>query len=87
MERIYKTKVKKDDHYKNREFILGRISGIQSAICVGPIGHGYGICKDREGNEYLAVGTTAEKYNEFKVFIEQDYPGLCEFDVEYSDDD
>ena len=63
-------------------YVLGRISGMKTAICDGSDNHGsYPMRKTSEGI-ILKTYCTQEDYERFVTIVQNDYKGLCLFDYQ-----
>lgn len=88
VEKIFSTRIKEDHKFGENEYVRGRISGIQSLICVkgfpfkvmNKCGHAVATIYKEGVGHILTVRTTQKKYDKFKEVVEKLYPDLCEFD-------
>lgn len=76
--KIFKTLLK-----VNKEYILGRISGVMYAMCTRryPSEGSYAIEYNERGY-VLTTKCTEEQYQEFQEVIKYLYPGFCKFNYE-----
>lgn len=83
MKRIYWTKVNgaNDRFGENNKYVRGRINGFMEVLC----GRNYTptFLDPENGDAHISVKCTEEQYQVFRKLVEERYPGLCEFDVEF----
>lgn len=85
MEKIFDTLIKKDHKFGSNNYVIGRITGMQEAICRN-YRDGYNE-PDLElwhipgKGDVTTVICEPSKYESFSNLVEKWYPGLCEFDV------
>ena len=76
---IFKTLVKNGEdvkeHWRNNDYVLGRISGMNCAIC----GKAKYPNMKTEIGIIIITKCDPEKYVEFTKMVKEHYPGLCEF--------
>ena len=65
--------------YDDNDFVEGRLSGIQQAICDPDNERGYAIAHVQDGY-IIATTCTLEQYERFAEIVEKCYPKLCVFD-------
>ena len=83
-ERIFNTLVKHDHKFGENKFVRGVIVGIRYAVL--HYDRGIELANEkimRTGDVIIPAQCTAEEYEKFKTLVEERYPGLCEFDVEF----
>ena len=78
--RIFKTIVKYDHDLGGEEYVLGRISGIQLAMCDEDPKNGFVWSYVPGVGDMIKTECTSEQYDAFAKVIEKLYPGLCIFD-------
>lgn len=92
---IYKTLLKNDHKFSMNDYVKGRIFGIAEIICELYGGKDvverdgkmherrtyYGnFFSNKDGTvRFLRMKCTTEQYERFKAYVEDMYPGLCEF--------
>ena len=78
--RIFKTIVRADHKFGDSEYVRGRISGIQLAMCDEDPKNGFVWSYVPGVGDIIKTKCTPEKYDAFTNVIENLYPGLCIFD-------
>ena len=78
--RIFKTIVRADHDLGGEEYVLGRIRGIQLAMCDEDPKNGFVWSYVPGVGDVIKTECTPEKYGAFTKVIEELYPGLCIFD-------
>lgn len=85
MKRIYWTKVNGNHEIfgVNPDYVRGRISGFLEVLCGKSIAP---TSRDPETDDaHMGVKCTEEQYRVFRKLVEERYPGLCEFDVDFEE--
>jgi hypothetical protein len=77
--KIFKTLVTRgvQPRYDN-DFVLGKIAGIQRAIC-NPTDEQEFACRHKDTGVVFTTECTEEEYKQFTEIVERTYPGLCKF--------
>lgn len=85
MKRIYWTKIDgtNETFGKNFSYVRGRISGFMEVLCGKNCTPTYIDPETR--NVHMSVKCTEEQYRVFQKKVEEHYPGLCDFDVEFEE--
>ena len=78
--RIFKTIVRADNKFGDSEYVRGRISGIQLAMCDEDPKNGFVWSYVPGVGDMIKTECTPEKYDAFTKVIENLYSGLCIFD-------
>ena len=78
--RIFKTIVRADHKFGYSEYVRGRISGIQLAMCDEDPENGFCWSYVPGVGDMIKTECTPEKYGAFTKVIEELYPELCIFD-------
>lgn len=63
----------------NCDFVVGRVSGMKTAICDFDNKPDYADYYGPDG-VLLITKCTQEQYDKFTEIVEKNYPGLCDFD-------
>ena len=79
--KLFKVFIKPDHKFGKNEYIQGRIVGIAHAMTGGLTGGGYAVVSHDDGGVSFCVKCVTRKYRKFKEIIENNYPGLCEFNT------
>ena len=78
-EKKFRTLIKNDSKLGEKEYVRGRISGIQEVICNrNNDKNGLANVKTEKGFVITTICTDLQ-YDAFEKFVESRYPGLCEF--------
>lgn len=72
----YRTLIRKEDSLGEKEYVIGRISGMKAVLCDN--GVNYAIAQTFRGR-ILTTYCTDEQYELFVDFVERYYPKLCVF--------
>lgn len=90
--RMFKTMVKNGTEmgkWKGRPYAIGRIHGFMTIICDGGHSEYASISVNDDERRYvgrvLITKCTEEQYQEFKNVVERNYPGLCDFDIDFDE--
>lgn len=79
--RRFRTLIRGDHKLSQNDFVQGKIVGYMDAFCSEYDGIEFAIRNNREtGEAILTVETSPGAYSVFQSFVEDRYPGLCEFD-------
>lgn len=80
--KIFKTLLNNSHELRGDRYVEGRIFGIAEIMCEALGGYRNRVSKD--GNiRFLETWCTEEKYEKFKSYVENLYPGLCMFHYHY----
>ena len=74
----------KGTNVQTNHYIRGRVHGFMTALCGDEKHYGNGVLTNEEGEVIgyvMKTYATDEQYEQFKQLVEQQYPGLCEFDI------
>ena len=82
--KIFTTIVKSEDEVGiSNDYMLGRIRGIEYAMCGGEQGANFATMYcPKNGRRCFDTKCSDEEYLAFKAMVERLYPGLCIFDDE-----
>ena len=82
--RYFNTLIKHDHKFGENKFVRGVITGIRYALLhYDKKIELSNVLMEDTGNVIIPAVCTAEEYEKFKTLVEERYPGLCEFDVEF----
>ena len=82
--KIFTTIVKSKDEVEfSNDYVLGRIRGIEYAMCGGSSGSNFATMHcPQNGRRRFDTECSEEEYFAFKAMVNSSYPGLCIFDDE-----
>lgn len=78
--KIFKTIVRADHKFGDSEYVRGRISGIQFAMCTKDSKKEFVWSYVPRVGDMMKAECTSEQYAAFAKAVEELYPGLCIFD-------
>ena len=78
--KIFKTIVRADHKFGDSDYVRGRISGIQLAMCAKDPKKEFVWSYVPRVGDMMKTECTSEQYDAFIKIIEELYPGLCIFD-------
>lgn len=83
--KVFVTVIKsKNEHKLSNDYVIGRINGIAYVMCdvCRSDERPYASFRDMQSGRYsFAVECSEAKYSAFAETIEENYPGLCIFNV------
>lgn len=80
MEKTYWTRINADRKWDKNAYVRGVIEGIRLMSAGKETDH---YLEEDIGDVYYSMTCSDTTYRTFKELVEEKYPNLCDFDVEY----